>query len=373
MNGEKTYTADDLIRILSTLQEKEEPDENITVAKRLRDKVTVNGKTIWLSGNTNQDLYDKYVQLLEKEGLIQRIDPDDDMPLLSKYLDQFFETYKTKQEQNTLVNRERIIRNHIKPKFGAWRLDKITTTSIQKWFNDLAKTYSKETILKIKNTLSPVFDSAVEDEIITRNPLKSKRIEICGREVEHHKALPKAKMDEIKAGLMSLQPNVRNLGGLLCYTGMRFEEALGCKFEDFSGEWLTIRRAVVHPDRNQPIIKATKTATSNRIIPCPEELKNILSSGPQNGFVVASKKDPTRQTPLSYTEARRAFDKLRCEFNIKEYSAHDFRDTCATIWRENGIPLDVIARLLGHAKTETTERRYVKYRQELLDDVRTQM
>ena len=45
---------------------------------------------------------------------------------------------------------------------------------------------------------------------------------------------------------------------------------------------------------------------------------------------------------------------------------HDFRDTCATEWREAGIQLDVIARLLGHAKTETTEKKYVKYRDNLL-------
>ena len=79
-----------------------------------------------------------------------------------------------------------------------------------------------------------------------------------------------------------------------------------------------------------------------------------------------SDKDPTGETPLSYSEARRIFEKIRTRFDIKEYSAHDFRDTCATEWREKGIPLDVIARLLGHAKTETTERKYVKYRTDLL-------
>ena len=79
-----------------------------------------------------------------------------------------------------------------------------------------------------------------------------------------------------------------------------------------------------------------------------------------------SDKDPTGETPLSYSEARRIFEKIRTRFDIKEYSAHDFRDTCATEWREKGIPLDVIARLLGHAKTDTTERKYVKYRMDLL-------
>ena len=76
---------------------------------------------------------------------------------------------------------------------------------------------------------------------------------------------------------------------------------------------------------------------------------------------------------MSYTEARRVFDKIRRRFSIEDYSAHDFRDTCATEWREKGIPLDVIARMLGHSKTETTEKRYVKYRTEIMDEARKLM
>ncbi len=34
------------------------------------------------------------------------------------------------------------------------------------------------------------------------------------------------------------------------------------------------------------------------------------------------------------------------------------------------LPLDVVSRMLGHAKTEITERRYVKYRPDLFDDYR---
>ena len=37
------------------------------------------------------------------------------------------------------------------------------------------------------------------------------------------------------------------------------------------------------------------------------------------------------------------------------------------------MPLDMIARLLAHAKTETTESRYVKYREEGLNNARLLM
>lgn len=89
--------------------------------------------------------------------------------------------------------------------------------------------------------------------------------------------------------------------------------------------------------------------------------------------MVWSPKDDKHETPMSYTETRNTFNRIRDRFQLDGYSAHDFRDTCATEWRENGIPLDVIARLLGHAKTETTERRYVKYRDESFNNVRNMM
>ena len=89
--------------------------------------------------------------------------------------------------------------------------------------------------------------------------------------------------------------------------------------------------------------------------------------------ITASYKDLKRETPMSYTEAKKAFDRIRDMCDVKEYSAHDFRDTCATEWRESGISIDLIARLLGHQKTEVTEQRYVKYRPELFSQIKDKM
>lgn len=67
---------------------------------------------------------------------------------------------------------------------------------------------------------------------------------------------------------------------------------------------------------------------------------------------------------MSYTEAKKAFDRIRDMCDVKEYSAHDFRDTCATEWRESGISIDMIARLLGHQKNRCygTEIRQISTR-----------
>jgi len=166
--------------------------------------------------------------------------------------------------------------------------------------------------------------------------------------------------------------------GIILWAGqskpMRFEEVLGFRWEDYDGEWLSIERAVIHPKRNMPEIKLPKTASSRRKIPCPAEVKILLGDPKdKHGFLVWASRDDTHETPISYTEARNVYNRIRDRFQLDGYSAHDFRDTCATIWRENGIPLDVIARLLGHAKSETTEGRYVKYREDTLKNVLNMM
>lgn len=334
--------------------------------KRLRERITVNGKDRWVTGMNMQQLFDNYVRILVNEGLIEWIDAGDETPLLKDYMCQFYSTYKRKQVETTIVNRERIMKKHILPLFGNRRINTITSMELQEWFNNLNSKYARETILKIKNIINPVFEAAVEDRLIDRNPLHSRHIEIGGRDTVSHKAIPKEKMQQIRLEAATLGRKEKLMISLLSYTGMRFEEVLGIKWEDINDDWITIQRAVVHPQRNAPLIKSTKTKTSNRIVPYKQELKDLIEDCRTKGFILASDKDPTGETPLSYSEARRVFEKIRTRFDIKDVTAHDFRDTCATEWRESGIPLDVVARLLGHAKTETTERKYVKYRPDLL-------
>ncbi|MER2055455.1 MAG: site-specific integrase [Clostridia bacterium] len=350
-------------------------EENPKVStRRIQAKVQVNGQTRWVSGYSQQELFDNYVGLLEREGVIQWTGAKKQIPLLGDYLDTFVRTFKDGQASLTKQNRERIIRNHIMPKFGKRRINEITTTEIQQWYNELARDYSRETILKIRNSISPAMDAAVEEELINRNPFRSEKLEIGGRDTIHHRAIPKKKIEALREALPDMQGPEQLMFALLCYTGMRFEEVLGIKWEDYDGEWLHIERAVIHPTRNQPEIKPPKTKSSIRKIPCPDELKTLLGDPEgRSGYMVCAPQNGKQDTPLSYSEARNAFNRIKRRFHLEDYSAHDFRDTCATEWREKGIPLDIIARLLGHSKTQTTEQRYVKYRDGAFENYRDMM
>ena len=141
------------------------------------------------------------------------------------------------------------------------------------------------------------------------------------------------------------------MAALLYCTGMRIEEVLGLRWEDIDTErgCIHIRRAVVHPGRNMPEIKSTNSK-AERTIPLPRHLLDELSPKEETGFLLNSYTDLSRETPLSYTEAAKSFKRIQKQCGVEGYAAHDFRDTCATEWRESGISFDLIARLLGHKK-----------------------
>ena len=352
------------------------------MSRRIKQQVQINGTQHWITGQNIGDLLNSYLALCLSQGIvappiISDRRPISTAPLFGPYLVNFNDIYKSKQQSLTKASREQIAKNHIIPKWGRIPIDSIKTSDLQMWFNDLeSQGYSHETLLKIKNNMNPVLDAAVEDGYISRNPMRSTRLKIGGTETIHHKAIPSDKMRDIRIKISDIKDDrVRRMATLLCNTGMRLEEVLGLKWEDidFIDNWIYIERAVVHPTRNMPEVKCPKSVTSKRRIPLTNTIKLQLGERFTSGFVLHSDGSDTRQCPLSYTEARRCIKKIKDMFGLQNYSAHDFRDTCATEWREAGIPTDIIARLLGHSKSDITENRYVKYRDEIFQGVRDVM
>ena len=101
---------------------------------RKHTKVTVNGQERWIHGFTQLEICQDYVNLLEREGLIQWTGHSKPVPNLEVYLKKFVETFKNGQAALTKENRDRIMNKHIITKLGKRRLDEITTTDIQQWY-----------------------------------------------------------------------------------------------------------------------------------------------------------------------------------------------------------------------------------------------
>jgi integrase len=202
--------------------------------------------------------------------------------------------------------------------------------------------------------------------LIERNPFASKRLEVHTEKGTHHKPLPMEIVQAIMLGIQDLPDNERRMMALLCYSGQRVGEILGLRWEDidFDRSIIQVQRGVTHPTRNQPEIGQTKTKASNRDISMNQALIEALKPYEETGFIIGGNQ------PMTFQQDKRLWAKLRKRFHLEGYSRHDFRDTCGTIWYEEGIPMLTIQALLGHENMNTTAKYYTKVREISLQEAK---
>ena len=159
-----------------------------------------------------------------------------------------------------------------------------------------------------------IFEAAIEENLIQKNPVKSKRLRITGEASEATKVYSIEQMRYLVQNVDKIQNDSdRKYLVLQALHPMRLEEVLGLRWEDIdvANRVIHIRRAVTHPKRNAPEIKETKTAASIRDIGLSEIAAKYLSDG-GSGFVLGGEK------PLSYTQVRRMCDRIEKQSGFDE-------------------------------------------------------
>lgn len=160
--------------------------------------------------------------------------------------------------------------------------------------------------------------------------------------------------------------DMRAIGCLISlYTGIRIGEicALKCKNIDINNKTIAIKNTmqrIQKCDKSQQtevIIDSPKSVSSNRIIPIPNCLLDLIRSiisEPDNFFLTG---DSNR-----YIEPRNMqnyVSKLYEKLNISGLSFHSLRHTFATRCLEIKFDLKSLSEILGHSSVTTTLNLYV--------------
>lgn len=158
--------------------------------------------------------------------------------------------------------------------------------------------------------------------------------------------------------------------------GLRRSEALGLKWDsvDFENKTVTIKHTVV---RFSDVIEKdrTKTASSYRTYPLPEEIEQIFLQQrekeklgrktygelyEENDYIF--KWDYGRMYNPDFIT--RKFSKLLKANDLPHIRFHDLRHSCASLLISKGFTLKDIQEWLGHADIETTANIYAHLDQE---------
>jgi len=166
----------------------------------------------------------------------------------------------------SLIRYETILRLHVEPAFGGRKVGSIRPSEVQEFLTELAGRFGASTVKGALLVLQGVFDLAVADEKVKRNPAKHDIV----RPPAHTEERIIAWSDETVFAIIAGHPeHLRPIPVLGAGCGLRFGEAVGLALEDidFGGQRVHIRRQVKKLGKG--FVFAMPKSDKERTVPLP--------------------------------------------------------------------------------------------------------
>lgn len=338
----------------------------------------------------------------------------------SDFLDYWLENYcYINLKYHTIEGYSNIIKNHIKPNIGYFRLSQITRATLQEFINKIYinKSFSKNFLNNIKKVIKGSFTYAYETDFIKINPaigLKLPKYDIPPKDPAHIFT-----NEEINLILDRFKNNhCVYYAFLTAYcTGLRAAEVFALTWDDidFYNKTISVNKNILkknqvggtkqrHISGNSTTVwyfGTCKTETSYRTIPIGDTLVNALKEykqeqkehrknygdtymkhykktviNPYNNKQEIKIINAHAEIDVALPEVKLVFlknngvfegtDSCKYPFKVIHYELgipcrfHDFRDTHATRLIESGADIKAVSKRLGHRNIDTTYDIYVR-------------
>jgi integrase len=238
-----------------------------------------------------------------------------------------------------------LYKRHIAPKFGAYRIRDIAPSDVRTWHGRIqgatvpAKSY---------RLLRAMLNTAVVDDIITRNPCRLK-----GAGVERSPERPIPSGDEVWALADSVGVRWRALVLTSAFAGLRWGELVGLERGDINLEdaTITVERQVVEVGSEQQV-GPPKTEAGRRTIAMPmvlapeirDHLDRFTGPDPISRVFVGVKGSTPRSSHFGNT-----FRAARAMIGREDLHFHDLRHFANTLAASAGASTKELMVRLGHS------------------------
>ena len=250
--------------------------------------------------------------------------------------------------ESTARRRDGIMKKYLLPSIGHVRMTQIRHIDLQKEVGKWQKAgLSPRSILNHIHCLKPIFDSAVREDIIMKNPVMGLKLPKPGK-VERHPLDPQ----ECHALLQAIPQGYVPLIHFALATGVRWNELASIKIGDLN----MLRKEVT--------IRESKTDAGIRTLPLDsEDIAHIAKHLADSGRTGADDESPLFTSPegmpLHYSNFRRRVFLLACEkAGIPDVTFHDLRRSHATMLVAEGHDVKVVQERMGHRSITTTLAHY---------------
>jgi len=280
---------------------------------------------------------------------------------LKDYFDHWLKLKKEQLKPSTYDTYMRMVKNHIKPKIGHIRIDKLKPAHLDKFYGEMKKkNLSAGSIQKTHNIIKTALNQAVAYGNIGRNPaLVVKPPRSTQRDIECWDE------EQVRTFLDIAREEREFIAFYLALTtGMRQGEILGLKWTDINLEdkKIIIERTISHDGKSFGELK-TKTSKRSVILTngAVEELKKHflmikkerIKKGElyENKNLVVCTKNGTQITPRNLT---RSWYMLLDKSKLPPIRFHDLRHTHATLLLKQGVHPKIVSERLGHSNVRIT-------------------
>ena len=244
-----------------------------------------------------------------------------------------------------------IIRVHIDPALGDKPLNKLTPADVRSWYSNMsAKVPGRAR--KAYRLLRAILNTAVADELITRNPCR-----VRGAGQDRSAERPIATVEQVAALAGTVDERLRALVLLAAWCGLRRAELLALTRRDVDLLHGTVRvERSMHTLRdNSVVVGPPKTAAGTRTVAIPPHivpdldahLADFVKSSPDALLFTERKGGPLRIYTLD-----RAWRRARLAVGVPHLRLHDLRHTGNTLAAATGASTRELMVRMGHASPQ---------------------
>lgn len=337
------------------------------------------GKRVSISGRDLKDVKKRYNEAIYEND--KQINVKDNITL-DEWYKKWMNVYKFDIiRENTKRHYNNVYYKHISPSLGNFQLGSITQYQIKQLIKELKSSgYQYETCNKVKILLVDIFNKAMINEYVRKNPAK----EISLKRDEERDVRVLSQDEQTVFFDCCKGTFYDNLFVTAVSTGMRIGELAALRWTDvdWDSRVIHVTRTLVYQkyesdSQKEYHFEKPKTRTSLRDIPINRQCEIALKKQFIQKSVVATKQPITKKvddkyadllftskfnTPLNSQVVCQAINKIIEEVNltkdyldeIEPFSAHCFRHTFATRCFEAGVAPKTVQAYLGHASLQMT-------------------